>query len=267
MKIELESSNYFSSVKLEWSGSWCFRRIFFFLLESLHLRWMSLQRRHNSQARARGCVAFMFQNLHWWRRSRFSWPKGPKKFEWMKTLRELYMTCTGLCFMLCWILAWVLTQNWTTVPLQSLTTLNFFFQVCCAQGFTWIQDTCKILKSWVTKLWQRNLDLEATNYMQNHTNSIIWACHTHHTQKTQFWKEKKIQNQGWSFSCLLLATSTLPQTQIHYKITITTFLCHGPLSFSYWSTSFASPTTKPVGPCQWTLQASKHVFWGPQTPW
>ena len=43
----------------------------------------------------------------------------------------------------------------------------------------------------------------------------------------------------------------------------TIFLCHGPLSSFYLSTSFASPTAKPIGPCQWIT----YVFRGPWTPW
>ena len=37
--------------------------------------------------------------------------------------------------------------------------------------------------------------------------------------------------------------------------------------FFYESTYFASPTTNPIGPCQWIMQALKLVSQGPQTPW
>ena len=39
------------------------------------------------------------------------------------------------------------------------------------------------------------------------------------------------------------------------------------LAFFYQSTFFASPTAKPVGPCQWIMQAFKSVLWGSRTPW
>ena len=39
------------------------------------------------------------------------------------------------------------------------------------------------------------------------------------------------------------------------------------LAFSYHTTSVASLTTKPVGPCQWIYYALESVFWGSQPPW
>jgi hypothetical protein len=35
-------------------------------------------------------------------------------------------------------------------------------------------------------------------------------------------------------------------------------------TFFYHTTSFASLTTKHVGPCHWIMYALKYVFWGPQ---
>jgi hypothetical protein len=48
------------------------------------------------------------------------------------------------------------------------------------------------------------------------------------------------------------------------------FLCHGSLSSSFSiikNTSFASPTSKLVEPCQWIMSALNYVFWGSQPSW
>ena len=80
-----------------------------------------------------------------------------------------------------------------------------------------------------------------------------------YAQKMQFWKKIKTIKFDLSlvFSCLHLL---FPKTKIHLKCRITTWA----LFFFSYSTSFTSPTAKPVGPCQWILM---YVFWGPHTPW
>jgi hypothetical protein len=51
-------------------------------------------------------------------------------------------------------------------------------------------------------------------------------------------------------SLIILLSSSFSQKKFHNFFIVTTFLCHGgPLAFFSHSTSFASPTSIPVGPC------------------
>ena len=76
-----------------------------------------------------------------------------------------------------------------------------------------------------------------------------------YVQKWQFWKQFK-------FDCSLVIVCLHSNNKF-----ITTFLCHGPCFFFFWSTSFASPTTKPVGPCKRIMEVLKYAFWRPQIPY
>lgn len=83
-----------------------------------------------------------FKICHWWESliiSHFTlhydiWvqvPKGPRKFEWIITYTESYIAWIGYCLMVYWILHQAhlkevtLTQNWETMTIQNLTTLDF----------------------------------------------------------------------------------------------------------------------------------------------
>ena len=78
-----------------------------------------------------------------------------------------------------------------------------------------------------------------------------WTCwfFLNMPQQGNFGKKRRIKfDHSLIFTCLHLL--------FHLKhfiknFIITSFLCHGPLPFSYHSTYFAPPTTKPVRPCQW----------------
>jgi len=84
---------------------------------------------------------------HWWESlimSHFTlhydtwvWvPKGPRKFEWITTYTESYIAWIGYCLMVYWILHQAhlkevtLTQNWETMTIQNLTTLDFYNLSC-----------------------------------------------------------------------------------------------------------------------------------------
>jgi len=66
-----------------------------------------------------------------------------------------------------------------------------------------------------------------------------------------FWKKKKSYRKS-NFDHFVVFVFSSPKN-VSLKKCITTFLCHGSLPFFYQSTSFASPTAKPVGPCQWIM--------------
>ena len=72
------------------------------------------------------------------------------------------------------------------------------------------------------------------------------------------------KNQFWPFFCLYcLHLLFYPKKWINYN----NISLPWALAFFYQRTSFASPTAKHVGPCQWIMQTLKYVFWGPWTPW
>ena len=54
--------------------------------------------------------------------------------------------------------------------------------------------------------------------------------------------------QVWPFSCLLLSSSSLPPKKKSFKFYYNNISLPWTLAFSYQSTYFVSPTTKPVGP-------------------
>ena len=85
-------------------------------------------------------------------------------------------------------------------------------------------------------------------------------------------KRAVLKNSSLTILCLLLSSPSLPpgekkSLKFHPNNNISLPCARAPLS--YHSTSFAPPTAKkPTAPCQWIMEASKHVFrGGPLTHW
>ena len=64
-------------------------------------------------------------------------------------------------------------------------------------------------------------------------------------------------DHSFVFFCLHLL---FPKNNFIKKYYNNISLSWAPTFFLYQSTFFASPTSKPVGPCEWIMYASKHVF-------
>ena len=70
-------------------------------------------------------------------------------------------------------------------------------------------------------------------------------------------------DHSFVFSCFHLRSPKKKPLKFYYN----SISLPWPLAFSYQTTSFASPTAKPVGPCKWIIHALEYVCWGPQIAW
>ena len=130
--------------------------------------------------------------------------------------------------------------------------------------FSWSDFMVQFLKNQVTKSLGLSL----------HVNRM-WTKRNDHAPKSEcvfifiyVLKKGKFEKFRFdhSFVFSYLHLLFLPQKK-SLKFDYNNIFLPKALVFFYHSTSFATPTTKLIGLCHWTMYASIYVFWGAQTSW